>query len=109
MQHDIIVDASITLSCKPKISGEILATFRNRPECETMFRNTCFGRWLDIHNVDRDHFLLHCVFCHEVFTDPRSQGQEMVFEIGDFELSFGKKNFVSSSVFGLVFKHLLNE
>lgn len=103
----MIVDASITLSCKPKIGGEIHAAFKNRPECETMFWNTCFGRWLDIPNVDGGHLLLYYVFCHKIIIEPRSQVEEMVLRLGVTSCIPGRKNFVSSLTSGFVTIFLL--
>ena len=67
-----------------------------------MFRNTFFGRWLDIPNIDGDPLLLHYVFFHEVVTDSRSKVEEMVFKIGLTSYLSERKNFVSSLASGLV-------
>lgn len=105
MQHNKVFDASITLSCKPKIGGEILAAFKDRSTCKNMFHNSCFGWWLDNPKVDVDPLLLHYMISHEVITDPRSEVEKMVFKIGSYGLSFGKKEFwlVTSFCFGYYF------
>lgn len=64
------------------------------PPRETMFRKSYFGRWLgNLVGVEGDLLLLHYMFCHEVMTNPQSKVEEMVFEIGGYELTFGKKYF----------------
>lgn len=52
--------------------------------------------------METDPLLLHYTFCKEVVTNPQSIVDEMVFEIGDFELTFGRKEFylVTCSHFG---------
>lgn len=79
MQHDKIFESSITLSCTPTIVADMLATLRERPSREAIFRKTYTYRWLDIPvGVEGDPLILQYVFCHEVVTDPRSEVEEMV-------------------------------
>lgn len=72
---------------------DILPVLKDKPASDIMFRNTCFGRWLDIDMVDRDPLLLHYVFYHEVITGPRREVDGMIFEIESYEIFFGNKEF----------------
>lgn len=69
----------------------ILVAPKINSACEITFWNSCFGRWLDITKVDGDPLVLHYVFCHEVIMDTQCEVEEIVFEIGCYEISFGKK------------------
>lgn len=59
-----------------------------------ILRHTCFGRWLDVLvGVQGGHLFLHYIFYKEVVTQSRSDVEEMVFEIGEYRLTFRKREF----------------
>ena len=69
VQHDLLFDGSITLSCKPKIGGGwIFATFRIDLNARLCSRIHVSGGGYIFPNVDGDPLLLHYIFCHEVVT-----------------------------------------
>ena len=57
-----------------------------------MFRNACFGHWLDIRLTHGDPMLVHLILQMQVFSEQHSENA-LVFNVGGSNLRFGREEF----------------
>lgn len=60
-----------------------------------MFRNTCFGGWLDVHFVDHDPCLVHGMLLRQELVDEErhTEYQRLQFNVSDYICHFGREEF----------------
>ncbi|GJX42662.1 phospholipase-like protein [Tanacetum coccineum] len=89
-----IFDAKVSLRSKMHLMSTIKGKLQPYKNCEIMFRNTVFGRWLDITSNPNDNHLINYVLQHQVYVpQPSIDCPLMVFKIGGHELKFGRNEF----------------
>lgn len=88
----IYYDAHLTIRCNPgnsiKLINESLSRFPNRLQ---LFRNTCFGRWLDLQCDNRDPSLIHLILQTEFV--PEHEVDYLMFSVAGQQLTFTRRDF----------------
>lgn len=89
-----VFDAKVSVRSKMHYLVNIKAKLASHPNRDIMFRNSVFGRWLDIPHSPNDNHLLNYVLQHQVFVPHVSiSSPDLVYKIGNQELHFGRREF----------------
>ncbi|KAI3727453.1 hypothetical protein L6452_16067 [Arctium lappa] len=80
------------LNLKSKIGVVDLIRQKLNPTRLALFRETCFGHWLDLTDTTVDPILVHIFLQTQVFP-PNLRDDEMLFEVGGHRLRFGREEF----------------
>lgn len=84
----------IVVRSKVKHLQDIKRTLSQNEQRLTLFRNTVFGPWLDIPDIENDSQLMHFVLQHQVKVPKISSASPpLKFQIGEHSLEFGRKEF----------------
>nr|KAJ0224544.1 hypothetical protein LSAT_V11C100026680 [Lactuca sativa] len=100
MVHDRTCEAVATTTCKPELGREIMALLQNRPICGAMFRQSCFGDYVNMPmGVERHPLLYHYIMFKEANTFDLVDLEELLFPIGNYRI-WVLETFSNSSIDG---------
>ncbi|GJW02137.1 phospholipase-like, aminotransferase-like mobile domain protein [Tanacetum coccineum] len=69
-----------------------------------LFRDTCFGRWLDLTYVKNEESLIHYMLQKQKFSDNDHYGLSLIYNVNEHTLHFGRREFclISGFKFGWI-------
>nr|GEV42397.1 uridine kinase-like protein 4 [Tanacetum cinerariifolium] len=83
--------ARLSIRHKISVAWDIRTKLIGTPRY-ALFRETCFGPWLDVQFTDKDPSLVHLILQTE-YIPQQPKNDEMLFRIGGHELRFGREEF----------------
>ncbi|GKA87973.1 uridine kinase-like protein 4 [Tanacetum coccineum] len=91
-QNEVVLyDAKLSIRAQIAIASDIRTKLINTPRY-ALFRETCFGPWLDVQMMTKDPRLVHLILQTEYIPE-QPKNDEILFRVGGHELRFGREEF----------------
>ncbi|PWA82616.1 uridine kinase-like protein [Artemisia annua] len=87
----VLYDAKLTIRAQIAIASDIRTKLINTPRY-ALFRETCFGPWLDVQLTYKNPSLVHLILQTEYIPE-QPKNDEILFRVGGHELRFGREEF----------------
>ncbi|KAJ9543125.1 hypothetical protein OSB04_022832 [Centaurea solstitialis] len=85
-------EQNLIIRARISVAKDIFVKLRESDRRLALFRDTCFGPWLDIRSTDGDPMLIHLILQTQFFPEG-SLADDMWFRIGGHELRLGPEEF----------------
>nr|GEY21553.1 phospholipase-like protein [Tanacetum cinerariifolium] len=91
-QNEVVLyDAKLSIRAQIAVASDIRTKLINTPRY-ALFRETCFGPWLDVQMMTKDPRLVHLILQTEYIPE-QPKNDEILFRVGGHELRFGREEF----------------
>ncbi|PWA95504.1 uridine kinase-like protein [Artemisia annua] len=91
-QNEVVLyDATLSIRAQIAIASDIRTKLINTPRY-ALFRETCFGPWLDVQLTYKNPSLVHLILQTEYIPE-QPKNDEILFRVGGHELRFGREEF----------------